>query len=690
MKKAMTTLGFTIAMMCVCANAYAQADTTQVTDFTIEEQNITLIVGESFQLHVNPSDAKVRWTSGAWDFTLNPVSVVDQNGLITALKAGTSYFAVESLDGSSRKQTSVTVLDQGAVRKGSKQFEPTAECEWNDIKFRLTDEGTFIAQGTYYGSGSKGSQLNYMVSDQCIFLWFEIDYSDSTKNFYTQPFTLEIPDCYASAYNIYINNRTQAVESNKSFASYSIRRGSPTVGTTNTESISVKKDDAIIEYPYIYGYDADYSYYVPQVDDIYPILLYPLSDEITVIKRSDIEKDSIEVLVRDYLPDAQFEWPNISGLADLCLVITESGNLDYAIEKLLDENVILFASKNYIRKVYKDLMDLYPVNKVATYCFTGDISFRYINNVDVEANKQADALIESMGLEIYYQGIDGGSAHIQKGMDIIAVANQLQESGRFRLVSPSFITHKKTLQIQPIDKTTLPFYYSDNGDKKYLYEVVDRFMVRINPSTNKSLMESIIKRYVEESDIIWNNDSALTVLTNPANVEKAMNALLMENLVIGVSHMYFNIGDYEFFLREGLRNPKDFGLNGIEMFFKQEVTNDDRLSIINDYNLNLVEEYVKIKYALYEVPKTIDMLSVCNSLYETGYVEYAIPHTTMVYEVILWNSTTDVNTADSEPQEIGIKYYDLLGSPMDSPTGLTIVVNYYSDGSVNTEKKWFK
>ena len=444
------------------------------------------------------------------------------------------------------------------------------------------------------------------------------------------------------------------------------------------------------EYPYIYGYDADYSYYVPKVDDIYPILLYPLSDEITVRKMSDVDKDSVEVLVRKYIPDAQFEWSNISELADICLVITGCGDLDYGIEKIIDENVILFASKNYIRKVYKDLMDLYPVNKVATYCFTGDISFRYINNVDVEANKQADALIESMGLEIYYQGIDGGSAHIQKGMDIIAVANQLQESGRFRLVSPSFITHKKTLQIQPIDKTTLPFYYSDNGDKKYLYEVVDRFMVRINPSTNKSLMESIIKRYVEESDIIWNNDSALTVFTNPENVESAMNALLMENLVIGVSHKYFNITDYEFFLKEGLTNPKDFGLDGIELFFKQEVTTDDKLRIINDYNLNLVKEYVKIKYALYEVPKTVDLLSVCNSLYETGYVEYAIPHTTMVYEVILWYPKTDIKTADSEPQEIGIKYYDLLGSPMDIPSGLTIVATYYSDGSVRTEKKLFK
>ena len=34
-------------------------------------------------------------------------------------------------------------------------------------------------------------------------------------------------------------------------------------------------------------------------------------------------------------------------------------------------------------------------------------------------------------------------------------------------------------------------------------------------------------------------------------------------------------------------------------------------------------------------------------------------------------------------------YYDLLGRRMNSPSGLTIVVTRFSDGSVRTEKKLF-
>ena len=272
MKKAITLTGSTLAMMCVCIFANAQedtthvniitpnehnnelwinddtkADTTQVEDFTIEEQNITLSVGESLQLHVNPSSANVRWVQGAWDLSANPILVVDQNGLITALKAGESYVAVEStVDGNVRKQAPVTVLNQGSVKTGNKQFEPTKECQWEEVKFTLTNNGNFIAQGVFYGSGAKSNQLNYLVTDQCIFMWFDIDYADSTKNFYPQPFTLEISDCNALAYNIYLNNSTQIVETSRSFASYAIKRGSSTGGTTQTDNILIKNDNGLI------------------------------------------------------------------------------------------------------------------------------------------------------------------------------------------------------------------------------------------------------------------------------------------------------------------------------------------------------------------------------------------------------------------------------------------------------------
>lgn len=244
--KRISAFGATLLLLFFCASASAQSDTAQVVNFSIEEQEITLKIGESYQLHLNPANTKVRWSGGTWCFSDNPVSVVDENGMVTALRAGTSYAAAESQIGYERKTCQITVQDDGSIRKDRKTILPTSECEWTDVKFSLTNDGVFTAQGAYYGSGAQPNYLNYIISDQCIFLWFEINYEDSTKSFYPQPLTLEINDCNAQEYNVYLNNRVQNVGSQGIFVKYALSRGSSIDAPTNIESIMLEKDDGVI------------------------------------------------------------------------------------------------------------------------------------------------------------------------------------------------------------------------------------------------------------------------------------------------------------------------------------------------------------------------------------------------------------------------------------------------------------
>ena len=65
-----------------------QADTAQVADdFNLVEQKINLRIGESRQLHVTPNDAKVNWFE-SWGLANNPVTIIDENGMVTALRSG--------------------------------------------------------------------------------------------------------------------------------------------------------------------------------------------------------------------------------------------------------------------------------------------------------------------------------------------------------------------------------------------------------------------------------------------------------------------------------------------------------------------------------------------------------------------------------------------------------------------------
>jgi len=244
MKRILFTV-FGFVLMGTSAFGQEPGDTTQISDFALQEHEITLKVGESCQLHITPADAQVRWMyfSGV---DSNYIAVVDENGLVTALKRGNTSVRVESMGGNKSEICQVTVVNEGSIRSGSKEFVPVDECEWKEVEFTLTNEGRFTADGVFMGNGAQPDYLKYYVTDQCIFLCFEINYEDSTKMFHNQPFNLEIENCNAQAYTIYFRNKAKALESQDSFVKYALRRGSSAGGTTNVQKVLIKQDEDVM------------------------------------------------------------------------------------------------------------------------------------------------------------------------------------------------------------------------------------------------------------------------------------------------------------------------------------------------------------------------------------------------------------------------------------------------------------
>ena len=247
MKRIVSYLILTI----IAVSAFAQSDTTNasgVTKISIVEKNITLRIGESRQLHVDPPSAVIRWGE-MYDLSVNPVLFVDKNGFITALRSGNDVVLAElKADPNKNSRCNATVSNEGSIRKDRQSYMPVDEVEEKEINFSLTNDGLFTAEGTYWGSGAQTNYLNYIVTDQCIIMYFEIDYSDSTGMFYPQPFKLEIEDCNAQEYNIYLNNRVQTVESKEEFVRYSIARGASYNGSTNAKGIVSDNKEIATQY----------------------------------------------------------------------------------------------------------------------------------------------------------------------------------------------------------------------------------------------------------------------------------------------------------------------------------------------------------------------------------------------------------------------------------------------------------
>jgi hypothetical protein len=247
-----STFVFALVIASLWCHSNAQSNTTQVDAFTLDEQSITLIIGESRQLHITPANANAKWMESM--YPNDAYLTIDENGWVTALKAtytntvmgGVTNVGAISSDGRTIKTCQVTVLDEGNIIKVRKALPPTDECEWKDVSFSLSDDGVFKAEGTYCGNGAQTDYLNYIVTDQCIFLWFDINYEDSTKMFYPQPFSLELNGCNNQDYYIYYKNTMQVVQPTSTFTRFSIARGWSIGETTNAESISIiKNDDAI-------------------------------------------------------------------------------------------------------------------------------------------------------------------------------------------------------------------------------------------------------------------------------------------------------------------------------------------------------------------------------------------------------------------------------------------------------------
>lgn len=191
-----------------------------------EEQSITLKIGESRQLLLDPADAGYYWWPDL-NFRDNQVLTIDKDGVVTGLLAGESYVRIEPFDGEKPIiNFPVTVIENGRIRKGRKSLDPADECEWQEMQYSLTVDGKFIVEGTFYRNGTQPDYIDYIVTDQCIYLDFVINDEADSAQMFVQPFKIEIEGCYAPKYRIYHSYDAQIIETQGNDASKTIVRSS--------------------------------------------------------------------------------------------------------------------------------------------------------------------------------------------------------------------------------------------------------------------------------------------------------------------------------------------------------------------------------------------------------------------------------------------------------------------------------
>jgi hypothetical protein len=215
-------------------------------------------------------------------------------------------------------------------------------------------------------------------------------------------------------------------------------------------------------------------------------------------------------------------------------------------------------------------------------------------------------------------------------------------------------------------------------------------MIKKDNATDKSIIETIIDKYLDEPSVVWKTDNLCKVETDESLVDEAINKIRTEGAVVSVNRSFMFLSEYENTLVEGTNYPTDKNFDeNIIVMFKDGLSDSSKDSLMNVYNLTLVDD--QVLYSSWAAPKTSDILQICNSIYESGLVKYVEPNWVSGFQIIYHSGgTTDIVKPHAAATKTSENYYDLLGRRLDSPSGLTIVVTRYSDGSVRTEKKLFK
>ena len=415
------------------------------------------------------------------------------------------------------------------------------------------------------------------------------------------------------------------------------------------------------------------------------VMLSAVPDEFVIMKKTDVTQQKIENAVLNLIPTAQISWVK----NDICAVIADEQALEANRNELLSMDDIVSLRPAYIRTVYKDLINLYPVKQVALYCFH-DLIPVVIKENSVD---KAEELIASMGLQAEIPNESDPLQrliYVSKESDIIGIANRLYESGYFDASRPRSYNTVRTLDTEPLDKSGLDYYYDDKGNKNYLYKSPGRFMIKKDNATDKSIIETIIDKYLDEPSVVWKTDNLCKVETEESLVDEAINKVRTEGAVVSVNRSFMFLSEYENTLVEGTNYPADKNFDeSVIVMFKDGLSDYSKDSLMSAYGLTLVDD--QVFYSSWAAPKTSDILQICNSIYESGLVKYVEPNWVSGFQIIYHSGgTTDIVKPHAAATKTSENYYDLLGRRLDSPSGLTIVVTRYSDGSVRTEKKLFK
>ena len=216
------------------------------------------------------------------------------------------------------------------------------------------------------------------------------------------------------------------------------------------------------------------------------------------------------------------------------------------------------------------------------------------------------------------------------------------------------------------------------------------FVKKVPGVTNDYIVSLLEEQFNDKYRITgWYGDFCKVDVVEDSLIDGAITELLKSDSVAITRRILYFRPDYEFFIEHGYPIDEYCEIcvfNGVSYHIRRGYTQNTVDSLANVYGLtNTPDKDSHGAYGSLSAPKTADIFDIAQKLYDTQCFTYI--SLSMHMRVKLSDGTTPIGEIETEQIEIQeTQYYNLSGQRINAPSGLTIVVTRYSDGSVRTEK----
>ena len=432
------------------------------------------------------------------------------------------------------------------------------------------------------------------------------------------------------------------------------------------------------------------------------------------IQRSpDVSQDYIISLLNE-LTDSPFEssWCSTGTQNDLCRVVIDDVLIDYLIEELLKDDGVLIARRIYVNKEFYDKYvaflqqtDIDPgdyfkapnLNNKETIFFNKILCYplnQYRSDENISLIPK-DSICNNLGIDLILTSAKRYYALIPKNVDVFEVSQKLLNTGYFVRVDINGAMPYSGMIFDDVYGTKVnksDHFVLYDVDKCFFYEIPGRLFIEKSTDVTQDYINELLSNTINGVfETEWLYDDFCRVIVDDELIDNIINEMLKDDGVMTARRIYVSRNDYyKYLFYPDLEKGEKYFLNTFSYQYTGEL-NRALLDSISD-SLGLTYSVGNHHDVVIRVPKQADIFEVSRILFETGNYDIVFP-TQKIPPIVNhwgWGETYVNQTKKDDVMLEAVNYYNMLGHRVEYPSGLTIVVTRYSDGSVRTEKKLFR